>query len=51
MNLISFCVAVSFLECLQIMKHPILKDKQDIIPVVARVLAWSQGYMRKTKVS
>ena len=40
-----------FLECLQVMKHPVLKQQQAIIPSVAGVLAWSQGYMRRREVS
>jgi len=39
-----------FLECLQVMKHPVLQDQQPIIPAVARVLAWSQRYMRNREV-
>ena len=41
---------VSFLECLQVKKHPILRNEQQIIPAVAKVLAWSQWYMRNREV-
>jgi len=36
----------AFLEPLQVKKHPVLQNQQPIIPAVARVLAWSQWYMR-----
>ena len=36
--------------CLQVMKHPVLNKQQSIIPAVARVLAWSQSYMRSRQV-
>ena len=40
----------SFHECFQVKKHPVLRKQQAIIPAVARVLAWSQSYMRQRKV-
>jgi len=36
----------AFLEHLQVKKHRVLQNQQTIIPAVARVLAWSQWYMR-----
>ena len=33
------------------MKHAVLKQQQAIISSVARVLAWSQWYMRRREVS
>jgi len=40
----------AFLEHLQVKKHPVLQNQQHIIPAVARVLAWSQWYMRNREV-
>jgi len=34
----------------QVKKHSVLQKKQHIIPAIAKVLIWSQWYMRNRKV-
>jgi len=41
---------VSFLEHLQVKKHPLLQNQHDIIPAITKVLSWSQWFMRDREV-